>query len=234
MNSNRPGWATTICSGCKGGAMNKLPINTSNTAICRHSNSPSQKNRLQRVRASSCLNLWKTSSFLYHYFMSVDFHIGVPLRRGTPELESSLPNKKRDISEWQDGTVEHRATVRECEEQNFRETHCKVPLFVLHGSNTGKASSGYTLSKGQLHHKPLPIKASSGFPLMGSLPLSTSSNAELRTRVSFRVRVLCTGRGMLGHSLIGGCKSLLSSPGWSHLEGCWAKGDSESLSWHLR
>lgn len=81
-----------------------------------------------------------------------------------------------------------------------------------------------------MHHKPLPIKASSGFLLMGSLSLSTSSNTELRTRVSFRAWVLCTGRGRLGDSLIGGCKSLLSSQGWSHLESCWAKGDSESPS----
>lgn len=176
MNLNSPGWATTIGSGCKGGAVNKPPINTSNTAICRHSNSP-QKNRLQRVRASSCLNLWNTSSFLYHHFMSVDFHVGVPLRRGAPGLESSLPNKKRDISERQMAQLNTEPQCmrhsfwqqRECEEQNFKETHCKVPLFVLHGSSTGKASSGCTLSKGQVHHKPLPIKAPSGFPLMGSL-----------------------------------------------------------------
>lgn len=198
MNLNSPGWATTRGSGCKDGAVNKLPINTANTAICRHSNSP-QKNRLQRVRASSCLNLWKTSSFLYHHFMSVDFHVGVPLRRGTPGLESSLPNKKRDISEWQTAQlntepwcVRHSPwQQRECEEQHWK--------------------SLFRMSKGQVRHKPLPTKASSGFPLMGSLPLSTSSNAELRTRVSFRARVLCTGRGMLGHSLTGRWKSLLSS-----------------------
>ena len=33
--------------------------------------------------------------------MSVDFHIGVPLKRGSPGLESSLPNKRRDIFVWQ-------------------------------------------------------------------------------------------------------------------------------------
>lgn len=101
MNSNRAGWATTMGSGCKGEAGNKLPLKTSKMATCRRSNSPSQKNRLQCVRASSCLNLWKPSSFFYHHFMSVDFHIGVPLKRGSPGLESSLPNKKRDIFKWQ-------------------------------------------------------------------------------------------------------------------------------------
>lgn len=141
-------------------------------------NTPSwKKYTLQHVRASSCLNLWKISSLLYQHFMSVDFHIGVPLRRGAPGLESSLLNKKRDISEWQTAQLntEPQSARRspwqqlECEEQNFKEIHWKVPLFVLHGNGTHKASSGCTLSKGQrtrrqTHLKPLPIKVSLGFP----------------------------------------------------------------------
>lgn len=242
MNLNSPGWATTIGSGCKGGAVNKPPINTSNTAICRHSNSP-QKNRLQRVRASSRLNLWNTSSFLYHHFMSVDFHVGVPLRRGAPGLESSLPNKKRGISERQMAQLNTEPQCmrhsfwqqRECEEQNFKETHCKVPLFVLHGSSTGKASSGCTLSKGQVHHKPLPIKAPSGFPLMGSLASSLHLiKCRAQNKSEFQSAGSLHRERDAGALFDWKVKIFIVFQKWSHLESCWAKGNSESLSWHLR
>jgi hypothetical protein len=191
-------------------------------------NTPSwKKYTLQHVRASSCLNLWKISSLLYQHFMSVDFHIGVPLRRGAPGLESSLLNKKRDISEWQTAQLntEPQSARRspwqqlECEEQNFKEIHWKVPLFVLHGNGTHKASSGCTLSKGQrtrrqTHLKPLPIKVSLGFPrcTYGFFFFSFSCLIKYGVKnKSFREPILCTGQGMLWDSLNWDYKSLLFS-----------------------
>lgn len=79
--------------------MNETPFKASNTV----SRLPKFKHCFMEEHSSSCEGVVSSQPLknksLCHHFMSVDFHIGVPLRRGAPGLESSLLNEKRDISE---------------------------------------------------------------------------------------------------------------------------------------